>query len=157
MNLYKEGDIWIEKGKTWTVKNGIKRTVSVKDNLRKSLHTPLACPKCSKSMNHYLDEKMWTLHKLCFNCTIDKEHQIITAGKWQEYEKAKITANAEAFLKDLTDYVGEFVQDNTTKAHVTEDGIIERWKEVNKDRLHEIGNTVIEDITDKVTNYKNKE
>jgi hypothetical protein len=154
MNLHKEGDIWVEKGKTWTIKNGVKRTTSVKDDLRKNFYTPLGCPKCNKPMNHYLDEKMWTIHKLCFNCTIDKEHEIQKAGKWAEYERQKITANAESFLKDLNDYVTEFVQDSTTKAHVTEDGIIERWKEVDSKHLQKISDTVINEMTDKITNYK---
>ena len=30
-----EGDVWEESGKTWTIKNGIKRTVTRMDKARK--------------------------------------------------------------------------------------------------------------------------
>jgi len=151
--MHLEGSIWEEGGKTWTIKNGIKRTTSVKDELRKAFLTPLCCPNCNNQMKHHLDEKMWTIHKLCFNCTIEKEHAIITAGKWSEYERSKITANAQAFLHDLKEYVEEFVQDSTTKAHVTEDGIIEHWRDAGKEYLNKIGEDVISDITEKVNKY----
>jgi len=63
---HEEGDVWEENGRTWTLKNGIKR------NVRKveSAATPLLCPKCSKSMNHRLDIKMYGIHQMCFfhNC-----------------------------------------------------------------------------------------
>jgi hypothetical protein len=40
---HNEGDVWEENGKTWTIKNGVKRT------FRKTEGTamPLLCPKCS--------------------------------------------------------------------------------------------------------------
>ena len=44
---YKEGDIWNEGRKTWTIKNGIKQTVSKLDKLKKEVFMPLSCPKCN--------------------------------------------------------------------------------------------------------------
>ena len=41
---YKEGDIWTEGRKTWTIKNGIKKTVSKLSSIRKEIFTPLCCP-----------------------------------------------------------------------------------------------------------------
>ena len=32
---YKEGDIWTENRKTWTIKNGIKQTISKLDAIKK--------------------------------------------------------------------------------------------------------------------------
>ena len=32
---YKEGDVWTENRKTWTIKNGIKQTVSKLDSIKK--------------------------------------------------------------------------------------------------------------------------
>ena len=32
---YKEGDIWTENKKTWTIKNGIKQTISKLDKIKK--------------------------------------------------------------------------------------------------------------------------
>jgi acetyl-CoA carboxylase beta subunit len=45
---YKEGDIWTEGRKTWTIKNGIKQTVSKLDVVKKEVHIPLCCPNCGK-------------------------------------------------------------------------------------------------------------
>ncbi len=151
-----EGDVWTERGKLWTIKNGIKRTVSKMDEARKQLSTPLACPNCNKSMNHYLDEKMWAIHKTCFNCVIDAEHLIMKAGKWAEYEKAKITANAEGFLKDLVSYMEEYNQESVVNSHVTENGQVEKWKNADQTKIKNITDTVIKDITKKVKNYKKK-
>ena len=51
---HKEGDIWVENRKTWTIKNGIKQTISKLDKIKKQIFTPLCCPKCSKVMKHHL-------------------------------------------------------------------------------------------------------
>ena len=40
---YKEGDVWKENGKTWTIKDGIKQTVSKLDAIKKEINIPLCC------------------------------------------------------------------------------------------------------------------
>ena len=145
-----EGDVWEERGKKWTIKNGIKRTVTKMDEARKEFLTPLCCPKCSGSMNHYLDEKMWTIHRLCFNCTIDMEHEIRKAGKWEEYEKAKILANANSYLLDLKSFFEDYAKETMSNSQVSEDGVIEKWKDISPSQVEQIGKTVIEDITTKL-------
>ena len=149
-----EGDVWTEGGKLWTIKNGIKRTVSKMDEARKQFSTPLACPKCNGSMKHYLDEKMWAIHKTCFNCVIDADHEIQKAGKWAEYEKAKIMANADSFVKDLISYMEDYNQEGVAKAHVTENGQVEKWRDADQTEIKKITDSVIEDITKKVEDYK---
>jgi hypothetical protein len=47
---YREGDIWEENGKQWTIKNGIKQTVTKFDKLKQLVVFPLTCPECSKPM-----------------------------------------------------------------------------------------------------------
>ena len=152
-----EGDVWEEGGKTWTIKNGIKRTLTKMDNARKAFLTPLACPKCNSSMNHRLDEKMWNINKTCFNCMIDMEHEIMKAGKWAEYEKAKITANAEAWCKEFEAAVGEFVQSSVAKSHVTEDGMIENWRDVGKDFITKVAEKEVTELKEKIEKYKNND
>lgn len=150
-----EGDIWEERGKTWTIKNGVKRTVSKMDHARKQFATPFTCPNCGSTMKHHLDEKMWTIHKLCFNCVIDMEHEVMKAGKWEEYEKGKIVANANGYLKDLQDYLQDYLKESVAQAHVTEDGLIEGWSDASQTHLKQVSDTVIQDITKKVEDYKN--
>lgn len=150
-----EGETWEEGGKLWTIKNGIKRTVTKMDHARKEFLTPLACPECGASMKHHLDEKMWAIHRRCFNCVIDMEHEIMKAGNWEEYERNKITANANSFVRDLEDYVQEFIQDQTSKSHVTEDGLIEKWKEADAGYLKQIGETVVNEVKQNIENFRN--
>ena len=151
-----EGDVWEESGKLWTIKNGIKRTISKMDHARKEFSTPLACPKCGSSMKHHLDEKMWAIHKTCFNCVIDMEHEIMKTGKWEEYEKTKMLANANSYFKEMEDVIKEFTKEHTTKAHVTEDGLVERWKDVSKDRLEDVSEIVKTEMTNALEIIKNK-
>ena len=66
-----EGDIWEENGKTWTIINGLKQTVTKHDKIRKLVQMPLVCPSCNKPMKaDKLNTKMWKLHKQCFQCNI---------------------------------------------------------------------------------------
>ena len=98
---------------------------------------------------------MWAIHKTCFNCVIDAEHLIMKAGKWAEYEKAKITANAEGFLKDLISYMDDYNQEGVAKAHVTENGQVEKWRDADQTEIKKITDSVVEDITKKVQDFKN--
>ena len=61
---YKEGDIWEENGKTWTLKNGIKQTATKLDKIKKEATMPLFCPNCGKLMKHHLNAKFYKIHKL---------------------------------------------------------------------------------------------
>ena len=44
---HKEGDVWEEKGKTWTIRDGIKENVTKLDKFKKT-SVPLFCPNCNK-------------------------------------------------------------------------------------------------------------
>lgn len=143
--LYKEGDVWTEKGKTWTMKNGVKRTVSKFSKVRKDLQTPLCCPKCSKTLKH-VDEKFYTFNRVCMDCTIEFEHELVKQGKYQEYEKARILANAKGYILDMDKFFSEYLESNIKESFVTEDGDVEAWigdptkkvKEVVKPKLDEL-------------------
>lgn len=153
---YKEGDVWIEDGKTWTIKNSIKRTVSKMDEARKQVFTPLSCPSCGGSMKHHLDEKMWTINKTCFSCVIEMEHEIIKKGEWAKYEKQKITANAEAFCEDMEAALKEYVEEGIAKSHTSENGVIERWKDADKGFLQNIVDDEVSQLKTKIDKYKNE-
>ena len=42
---HKEGDIWEEDGRKWTIKNGIKQNVTKMDKFKKMGKIPLFCPE----------------------------------------------------------------------------------------------------------------
>ena len=122
-----EGDEWEEGGKLWTIKNGIKRTVTKMDQARKEFLTPLACPECGSPMKHHLDEKMWNIHKMCFDCVIDMEHQLRIEGKYNDYEKQKVKENALAWLRDAEKDVEDLVNAYKYASFVNQDGSVENW------------------------------
>ena len=51
---HKEGDIWEQGGRTWTIKDGIKENVTKLDKFKK-VAVPLFCPNCKQVMDKQLD------------------------------------------------------------------------------------------------------
>jgi hypothetical protein len=122
---YKEGDIWEESGRTWTIKNGLKQNITKLDSAKKALQVPLACPKCGGSMNYYLSQKMYKIHKMCFDCVIDYEAELRKAGLYASYEKNMMQGSLKAFARDVEQWVLESLE--ATNTFVTEQGDIEDW------------------------------
>jgi len=152
---YKEGDVWSENGKDWTIKSGLKRTVSKMDASRKMVFTPLACPVCNNAMKHPLDEKMWNYNGKCFSCTIDMEHEIMKAGNWKEYERGRLTANADAFCEDMETTLNEYIQDSVANTNVSENGLLEKWKDANPVFLKSVVDKEVSELKEKIKKYKN--
>ena len=82
---YKEGDVWTENKKTWTIKNGIKQTISKLDKIKKEVFMPLCCPECNKVMKKRLDKPHYRIHKKCLHCVIEFEHKLRHTGKYDDY------------------------------------------------------------------------
>lgn len=123
---YKEGDIWTENKKTWTIKNGIKQTISKLDAIKKEVFMPLCCPKCNKVMKKRLDKPHYRIHKKCYDCVIEFEHKLRIKGQYEKYKKAIKAKNSLEYLEGIESYLLEAV--NTSNSNfVSEDGVIERW------------------------------
>jgi hypothetical protein len=121
-----EGDIWEENGKKWTIKNGLKQTVTKLDQVKKLVVMPLACPNCGKLMK--IDEynkKMWAIHQKCFDCVVKMESEIKRQGKWKEYESGVMNENKDAMLDDLERALENWVDEKDT--FVSESGEVEKW------------------------------
>jgi len=127
---HKEGDVWEESGKTWTIKNGVKQNVTKLDNIKDKIKIPLTCPKCNGSMKHWLAKKMYRIHGFCFDCTIDYEANLRKAGLFEEYEKKMISGNIKAFADDLEAWVMDTL--STSISMVTEQGDVEEWQGTDK-------------------------
>ena len=124
---HKEGDIWEEGGKKWIIKDGIKQTYTKLDKVKKEAILPLFCPCCGNLMKKRNDSKIYKIHKMCFDCVIDMEHQLRIDGKYEEYERAIVANNAESYLDDLEQYLLEAINESNTQ-FVSERGEVERWK-----------------------------
>jgi len=133
---HQEGDIWEEDGRSWTISNGLKQTITKLDGLKSLAIFPLCCPKCQKPMKaDELNKKMYGIHKICFDCTIDMEGEIKRQGKWEEYVSEQRNANKNSELDDLEVAIEAWL--NQKDSFVSEAGEIESWSQGNKSKMYE--------------------
>ncbi len=100
-----------------------------------SVRMPLWCPKCKKLMNKKLDNKMYRLHNMCFDCVIEMETEMRALGTWEEYEKNKVKENIRSYIKDTEQQVIEEkkrMESGTTLVDVVNESLAsidyETWK-----------------------------
>ena len=133
---YGEGDIWEEGGKKWTIKNGIKQTVTKLDKIKELVLMPLSCPNCGGLMKtHDIEKKMWNIHKTCFDCVIKKESEIKRQGKWDEYSAEIMNRNKNAELTDLEVALDEWMVEKDT--FVSEAGEVDKWGGGDKKAIYQ--------------------
>ena len=124
---YKEGDIWTEGRKTWTIKNGIKQTVSKLDTLKKEVFMPLSCPSCNKIMKKRWDKPNYKIHKKCFDCVIEFEHKLRINGEYDNYIKELKAKHSLSIIDEMEGYLLDAINISDS-SFVSEDGVIEKWK-----------------------------
>lgn len=137
---HNEGDVWEEFGRKWTMKNGIKMSVTKLDRAKKASFTPLLCPECSKPMKTEHDKKMFILHKTCLDCVIKMETQLKIDGKYKEYEEKIVKSNANFMLDEFINGFDSFLDSmDSNNGFVTEQGDIEDWhvKALDKQKIRE--------------------
>ena len=136
---YKEGDVWKENGKTWTIKDGIKQTISKLDAIKKEVFMPLCCPKCSKVMKKRLDKPNYKVHKMCFDCVVDYEHKLRIKGEYDNYVKQLKLKNRLTEIDEIENMFLELAN-QSNEGFVSEHGEVERWKGgIDKEKIsHEI-------------------
>ena len=150
---HKEGDVWEENGKKWTIKNGIKQTVTRFDELKKVINLPIACPSCGKAMkSDKLNKKMWPIHGKCFNCVITYETELKRQGKFEEYAKNLVSGGVKQYIKDLEDALIDFNSEPDDQ-FVTEQGDIETWKGkgIDKEKFTKEVQDHIQELKDAIT------
>ena len=92
---------WVpgEKEKNAKLEDRTKR--KEKSDIISSARMPLFCSECNKVMKKRLDNKMWMLHKHCFDCQIEFENKLRVEGKYEEWEKEKMINNVKAYLQHV--------------------------------------------------------
>ena len=156
---YKEGDVWKENGKTWTIKDGIKQTISKLDAIKKEVFMPLCCPKCGKVMKGQLDKPNYRVHKMCFDCVIDYEHKLRIRGEYDDYIKKLKLKNRLTEIDEMENMFLELAN-QSNEGFISEHGEIERWKGgVDVDKISQdiskAANKTREAIREKLTNEEN--
>ena len=125
----KEGDVWEENGKNWTIKNGIKMTITKLDLVKKTLQMPLVCPKCKQAMNKgNLDKQMYAVHHICSDCVIKHETKLKRDGKFDEYQQNIFKQGVHYHIKEIEDALLDLAMNTSEESFVTEAGDIETWK-----------------------------
>lgn len=156
---YKEGDVWVENKKTWTIKDGIKQTISKMDAIKKEIFMPLCCPKCSKVMKKRLDKPNYKVHKMCFDCVIDYEAKLKIEGKYDNYIKNLRLRNSLTEIDEIESFFLDLAN-QSNEGFVSEKGEVERWVGgLSKDKItQEITNATKiarENIQKELTNEEN--
>ena len=145
----KEGDVWEERGKKWTIKNGIKQTVTRFDAIKKQIFTPITCPNCNKPMTKgHFDKYMFKIHQKCSDCVIDYETKLKVRGEYKEYEQNMIRQGVAYHIKEMENVLLELLMAQSGESYVTEAGDIEEWKGKSLD------NQFIKDIQEYIQKLK---
>lgn len=128
MDDHKEGDVWEgSDGRMWTIKNGIKQTVTKLDSAK----TPWFCPECSKAMSHKFDTKSYNSLGKCYDCAVKEETKMRYEGTWEAYAKEQLQKNYIAGLKDKIAELQHYHDTVSSPEFVHADGekilMVEKW------------------------------
>ena len=119
--VHKEGDVWEENGKMWTIEDGL---ITSYKKFETSV-VPLYCPKCKKYMKHELDEKTYELHKHCYNCQSEFETTLKIEGRFEEYNRLITNGNIDDLLERLEIEKQDFLANIDSKNKIfNSDGVI---------------------------------
>lgn len=121
-----EGEHWFdENGKEWTVKNGIKQSITKLQDAK----TPWWCPNCKKAMSHRFDTKFYRLYNQCYDCTIEQHTKMKLDGTWDAFEKRMLRENEKAYIKDMITERREYIRTfKVPQVHFENGG----WEELAK-------------------------
>lgn len=115
----------IRKSKNTDILQSVRDEIRSFPNCRKETCT---CAQKNGTL-HPLDEKMRKIHGMCFDCTIEMEHELKKEGKYEEYEQNKVRENALAWLASAERDV-ELLKQTYTQAIdfvSNTDGATETW------------------------------
>jgi len=123
----KEGDVWEEDGRQWTIKNGLKQNITKMDKFKKMGKTPLFCPECGTLMKTHLDNKVFPAYQKCFNCVVDYEAQLQKEGKLEEYHIKLRNDHIQSAIDGYSSFMQDRLKESNNN-YVTEAGDVENWR-----------------------------
>ena len=132
--FYKEGDIWEQDGRTWTIRDGIKQNITKLDKF-KGAAVPLFCPTCNHIMNRQLDAHYFRAYGACIDCTAKKETKLKLEGKWVEHREDVANKEIDKIIEAYTAFM-KARMNQSNKGFITEAGEIEKWTgNIDKEKL----------------------
>lgn len=153
----KEGDIWVENDKSWTIKNGIKQTYTKLDSVKSVIRTPMLCPICSNRMKHSIDKKMYSVHGKCHSCVIEIESTHKRNGTYQQYVNDFVNKNILTELDEAEQFIMDFAQSKASN-FVTEHGDIEEMVgDIDKEKMIANWRKELDETREKLKIVKNND
>ena len=130
---HKEGDVWEQNGRTWTIKDGLKENVTKLDKF-KSAAIPLFCPKCKQVMDKQLDSHYFKAYGECLDCRATTETQLKISGKWENYVNQTFNKEIDLHVEDYKSFIDNKLSESNN-SFVTEAGDVQKWVGgIDKDR-----------------------
>ena len=123
--FHKEGDMWEENGRKWTIKDGIKQNITKLDKFKKTA-VPLFCPSCKGIMNKQLDSHYYKAYGACVDCTAKKETKLKVENKWKTHKKEVHNKEIDKTIEEYKAFI-EMKMGESNKGYVTESGEVEKW------------------------------
>jgi len=131
--FHKEGDIWEENSRTWTIRDGIKENITKLDKFKKAT-VPLFCPSCSRTMNRQLDPHYYKAFGHCLDCRAKFETKMKLEGKWDKYLKNTSNKEIDNMIEEYKAFMVDALNESSD-GFVTESGEVEKWiGGINKER-----------------------
>ena len=132
----KLGDIWedehnrYEQKEGYVVKTG--KNHQAMQDIRKYLEEKSKCKnsECKTVQKTKKDKLFIDKGGYCMNCTIDREHEVKSAGVWEEYENYKVWTRMIIFGKTKLDAYRQSLSDLKEEydMHNGEGQVTETWK-----------------------------
>lgn len=133
---YEEGDTWEENGKQWTIKNGIRQTVTKLDAIKKMTMLPLLCPTCEKPMKvNEFNKHAYSVKHMCFDCAIKEEDNLRISGEYEKEVNRRQREDGLVAIQDLESALEAWY--NSEDNLVNEQGDIENWSGGDKTKMYE--------------------
>jgi hemerythrin-like domain-containing protein len=166
------GDTWEEtdpsSGTIYVIeqKDGFRirkpKNSEVFQEIREELRAFPNCRKetCTCAGRHPLDQKMRSIHGMCFDCTIEMEHELKKEGKYEEYEQQKIRENALAWLASAERDVAMLKETYTqaSKFVSSGNGDVESWaQKMTPEQFEETVQAQFDKFKENFLNNLNKE
>lgn len=123
-----EGDIWEADGKTWTLKNGIKKSIPKLSKFKQEAIMPLTCPECNEHLSRDSDyvKHLFKLKHKCPKCVAKEESNLKLTGEFDEYAKKMYAQNHLHAIDEAEQGFDDFVNHGFEK-YMSELGEIENW------------------------------
>ena len=151
-NKHEEGDVWEENGKKWTIKNGIKQSISKLNKAREINEIPMSCPKCGGAMNKSQHRFMYLHHGHCLFCQQKVVYKKHAEGTYNDWLIENAEKNFSSWKKDKRESFNRWLSDIDSKYYITEAGLIEDWEGLDL----RTKNSIIEKFEEYIKKEENK-